>query len=62
MRDLGKQNCNLNERSIATPRGGAWTARSVLTVVARLAVGRRLSQFPPDTQKVPHWGTQIWPR
>jgi DNA invertase Pin-like site-specific DNA recombinase len=27
----------LNERSIATPRGGIWTARSVLNVVARLA-------------------------
>jgi DNA invertase Pin-like site-specific DNA recombinase len=27
----------LNERSIATPRGGTWTARSVLNVVARLA-------------------------
>jgi DNA invertase Pin-like site-specific DNA recombinase len=27
----------LNERSIATPRGGRWTARSVLNVVARLA-------------------------
>jgi DNA invertase Pin-like site-specific DNA recombinase len=27
----------LNERSIATPRGGLWTARSVLNVTARLA-------------------------
>ena len=27
----------LNERSIATPRGGKWTARSVLNVTARLA-------------------------
>jgi DNA invertase Pin-like site-specific DNA recombinase len=27
----------LNERSIATPRGGVWTARSVLNVTARLA-------------------------
>jgi DNA invertase Pin-like site-specific DNA recombinase len=26
----------LNERSIATPRGGTWTARSVLNVAARL--------------------------
>ena len=27
----------LNERSIATPRGGKWTARSVLNLTARLA-------------------------
>jgi hypothetical protein len=27
----------LNERSIATPRGGKWTARSVLNVMARAA-------------------------
>jgi hypothetical protein len=27
----------LNERSIATPRGGKWTARSVLNLKARLA-------------------------
>jgi DNA invertase Pin-like site-specific DNA recombinase len=27
----------LNERSIATPRGGIWTARSVLNLTARLA-------------------------
>jgi DNA invertase Pin-like site-specific DNA recombinase len=27
----------LNERSIATPRGGTWTARSVLNLTARLA-------------------------
>ena len=27
----------LNERSIATPRGGLWTARSVLNVTARLS-------------------------
>jgi DNA invertase Pin-like site-specific DNA recombinase len=27
----------LNERSIATPRGGMWTARSVLNLTARLA-------------------------
>ena len=27
----------LNERSIATPRGGQWTARSVLNLTARLA-------------------------
>ena len=27
----------LNERSIATPRGGLWTARSVLNLTARLS-------------------------
>ena len=27
----------LNERSIATPRGGKWTARRVLNLVARLS-------------------------
>ena len=27
----------LNERSIATPRGGTWTARSVLNLTARLS-------------------------
>jgi Recombinase len=25
----------LNERNVATPRGGEWTARSVLNVLAR---------------------------
>jgi hypothetical protein len=28
----------LNARSIATPRGGKWTARSVLNLTARLAL------------------------
>jgi hypothetical protein len=27
----------LNERSIATPRGGVWTSRSVLNLTARLS-------------------------
>jgi hypothetical protein len=27
----------LNERSMATPRGGKWTARSVLNLTARLS-------------------------
>ena len=27
----------LNDREVATPRGGKWTARSVLNVTARLA-------------------------
>ena len=31
----------LNARGYATPRGGRWTARSVLNVEARLAMSRR---------------------
>jgi DNA invertase Pin-like site-specific DNA recombinase len=43
LREVGVTSANgmakaLNERSIATPRGGKWTARSVLNALARTSV------------------------
>jgi hypothetical protein len=40
----------LNRRGVPTPRGGAWTANSVLKLKARVAEPRsRQSELPKDT-------------